>query len=158
MLCQVGHRRLLGRCGGNGGGAPSPEVRSGSLRCSFHTNRTTMLGRWTCRHHACVRMAAPLSPTHSRHSSTHVPGRTLRGGDLGPTRSHDHQTFRARKDGTATALPLPPLLDPVVVEERAQWEKPKERAKHVTLTPFQRQLWENSFGMLCARDATVETG
>jgi len=74
-----------------------------------------------------------------------VPGRTLRGGDLGPTRSHDHQTFRARKDGTATALPLPPLLDPVVVDERAQWEKPKERAKHVTLTPFQRQLWENSF-------------
>lgn len=82
-----------------------------------------------------------------RLSSTHVPGRILRGDDLGPTREHDHQTFRVRKDDQANELPLSPWLDPVVLEEKSRFRETKERPKHANFTPFQKRLWENAFGM-----------
>jgi len=71
----------------------------------------------------------------------------LKGSDLGPTREDAHQTFRLRKDETAKELPLSPLLDPVALEERSRYEQTKERPNFAALTPFQKKLWENPFGM-----------
>ncbi|KAI8939674.1 hypothetical protein NX059_003432 [Plenodomus lindquistii] len=106
-----------------------------------------MLGRWAhCLHpRARARTARQSLPAQWRQSSTHIPGRVLRGDDLGPTRKQGHQTFRARKDDKEKALPLPPLLDPVVLEGRHRWEQPKAQPKHADFTPFQRKLWENPF-------------
>jgi hypothetical protein len=71
----------------------------------------------------------------------------LKGAELGPTREDAHQTFRLRTDETAKQLPLPPILDPLVVEKRSRFEHTKERPKLAELTPFQKKLWENPFGM-----------
>jgi hypothetical protein len=72
--------------------------------------------------------------------------RNLTADDLGPTREDAHQTFRVRKDGTRKDLPLPPLLDPVIVEERSRWEVKKVQPKDADLTPFQKKLLLNPFG------------
>ncbi|KAF2849273.1 hypothetical protein T440DRAFT_469378 [Plenodomus tracheiphilus IPT5] len=104
-----------------------------------------MLGRWNHRLSPRLHRAKQASPVHRRRSSTHVPGRLLRGDDLGPTRKEGHQTFRARTDEGAKALPLPPLLDPIVLQSRGRWEQPKDQPKFADFTPFQRRLWANTF-------------
>ncbi|KAH7085272.1 hypothetical protein BKA63DRAFT_13966 [Paraphoma chrysanthemicola] len=100
-----------------------------------------MLGK--CTHHAapCFRLANRLS--HARSTSTHV--RVPVGDDLGPTREDLHQTFRARKDQNESDLPLPPLLDPKILNRRSQWEKPKAQPDLANQTPFQKRLQANSF-------------
>ena len=71
----------------------------------------------------------------------------MKGSELGPTHDDGHRTFRKRRDGKEE-LPLPPLLDPVVLEKRSRHEQKKEKPKFADFTPFQRKLWENPFGML----------
>jgi hypothetical protein len=73
--------------------------------------------------------------------------RIPRGDDLGPTRDDTHQTFRVRKDGKSKELPLPPLLDPVVLEKRSKWENTKDQPKAADFTPFQKKLQANAFGV-----------
>ncbi|KAF2728427.1 hypothetical protein EJ04DRAFT_477323 [Polyplosphaeria fusca] len=72
----------------------------------------------------------------------------LRGDKLGPVREDDHQTFRLRKDGSS--LPLPPLLDPVVISERSKWEQTKQRPDVGKFTPFQKKLSENPYAHILA--------
>ncbi|CAG5144629.1 uncharacterized protein ALTATR162_LOCUS1578 [Alternaria atra] len=116
-----------------------------------HTNHTIihlsrlMPGRWTCRPRSCLSPIRLPLRAQCRQSSAHVSGRILRGRDLGPTREDAHQTFRLRKDETARELPLSPLLDPIVVEERSRFEQTKERPKFAEFTPFQKKLWMNPF-------------
>jgi hypothetical protein len=67
---------------------------------------------------------------------------------LGPI-AHDeqhHKSFRVLKDGKK--LPLPPVIDPIVRSECSRWQQPKERPNVATFTPFQKKLWENSYGTL----------
>jgi hypothetical protein len=108
-----------------------------------------MPGKWLYRLKSCSSLTRPLQ-TQCRHSSTYVPGRILKGDELGPTRADAHQTFRVRKDETAKDLPLSPLLDPVILEKRSRFEQTKERPRVAEFTPFQKKLWENPFGMQCA--------
>ncbi|KAF1843756.1 sister chromatid cohesion protein Eso1 [Cucurbitaria berberidis CBS 394.84] len=104
-----------------------------------------MPGKWTHRLDSCWSLARRSSQVLYRRSSTHVPGRILRGDSLGPVRDDAHQTFRVRKDGTAKELPLPPSLDPIVLEKRSSWEQAKRQPKFADFTPFQKKLWENPF-------------
>lgn len=99
-----------------------------------------MLGEWTYKPARCLSVAA----VHCRLSSTFE---TLKGAHLGPIRADTRQTFRIRKDGTSKELPLPPTLDPVILEKQALWKHPKDRPKISDLSPFQKKLWENPFGM-----------
>ncbi|KAF2259954.1 hypothetical protein CC78DRAFT_536691 [Lojkania enalia] len=69
-----------------------------------------------------------------------------KGEQLGPIGKDGHQSFRIRKDGTKS-LPLPPVLDPVVLSERSRWEQPKARPDVKKFAPFQRKLWENPYGL-----------
>jgi hypothetical protein len=71
-------------------------------------------------------------------------GVTLKGDLLGPVHKDAHQSFRERKHGKP--LPLPPLLDEVVLAERSRWEQPKARPDVSKFTPFQKKLWENPYG------------
>ncbi|CBX98091.1 hypothetical protein IAQ61_010196 [Plenodomus lingam] len=109
-----------------------------------------MLGRWTCRLNPRLRVRNWPPTAQWRQSSTFVPGRILRGDDLGPTRTEGHRTFRERKDEQAKALPLPPLLDPVALEDRHKWQRPKDRPKHAEFTPFQKKLCEIPFARVLA--------
>lgn len=104
-----------------------------------------MPGQWTRRLGSCSSQARRISTAPRQSTTKHVT--PLKGEQLGPTRQHDHQTFRARKDGKKE-LPLPPLLDPVVIEDRSRHEKKKQKPQFADFTPFQRKLWENPFGML----------
>lgn len=107
-----------------------------------------MLGRWTHRPASCVSPARrrPLRLPRCA-SSTHAPGRILQGAHLGPTRDDDdYHTVRLRQDKQAKELPLPPLLDPLVLEQRSRFEQKKERPQVADFTPTQRRLWENPFG------------
>ena len=63
---------------------------------------------------------------------------------MGPIQRDEHQTYRVRKDGKP--LPLPPVLDPIVVKERRRWEQPKAKPNVEKFTPFQKKLWENPYG------------
>ncbi|KAF2827259.1 hypothetical protein CC86DRAFT_208780 [Ophiobolus disseminans] len=101
-----------------------------------------MLGRWTHRPASCNSLLR-TSLQECRHTSHHV--RISRGDDLGPTRDDAHQTFRIREHGDGQALPLPPLLDPVVREKRSQWDKKKLWPNAETFTPFQKKLQANPF-------------
>jgi hypothetical protein len=85
------------------------------------------------------------SSTQCRLTSTYA--RTLRGEDLGSIRHDAHQTFRARRVKEEKALPLPPLLDPVILEKRSRWQKNKAQPEDVELTPFQKKLQMNPYGM-----------
>ncbi|KAF2200620.1 hypothetical protein GQ43DRAFT_373376 [Delitschia confertaspora ATCC 74209] len=64
-------------------------------------------------------------------------------GSLGPTLEDGHRTLRLRRNGKP--LPLPPLLDPVVLRERGRWEQPKSRPDIAKLTPFQQKLYQNPY-------------
>ncbi|KAH7378774.1 hypothetical protein BKA66DRAFT_442798 [Pyrenochaeta sp. MPI-SDFR-AT-0127] len=104
-----------------------------------------MPGRWAHRLKSCPSLARNPIPGPCRQLSTHVPGRILRGDDLGPTRKVANSTFRIRKDKKAKELPLPPSLDPVIIEKRSLWEQPKQQPKFAEFTPFQKKLWETPF-------------
>ncbi|KAF2466774.1 uncharacterized protein BDR25DRAFT_293190 [Lindgomyces ingoldianus] len=66
-----------------------------------------------------------------------------KGDELGPIQQDGHQSFRVRRDGKR--LPLPPLLDPVVLSERSRWEQPKARPSANKFTAFQRKLRESPY-------------
>jgi hypothetical protein len=108
------------------------------------TTVSLMPGKWTVRlehlsslHRISVQTQRRLHWSNAPNSPTD---------DLGPTREDAHQTFRVRKDKTRKDLPLPPLLDPVVVEKRSRWETTKAQPNHADLTPFQKKLLSNSYG------------
>jgi hypothetical protein len=103
-----------------------------------------MLGKCTPRLAPRYSLAVCALRAPCRLTSTHA--RISRGDALGPTRDDAHQTFRLRRDGTAKELPLPPLLDPVIVEKRLQWEAPKAKPKPAERTPFQRKLQAIPYG------------
>lgn len=103
-----------------------------------------MPGRCMPRLQICSSLAKPSLRAHRHFYSTNT--RILKGDDLGPTRSDAHQSFRTRKDVTAKELPLPPLLDPVILDKRSRWEQTKKRPDVANFTPFQKKLWENPFG------------
>ena len=127
-------------------------------RCSpgFYTNFNNpfvcipldhlMSGRWTHRLAPYLKLDKCASPAQYRQISSHVSGRILKGDDLGPTREDACQTFRVRKDEGSKDLPLPPLLDPVILESRSRWEQTKQRPRAAEFTPFQKKLQENPFG------------
>lgn len=104
-----------------------------------------MPGQWTRRLGSCSSQARSIS-TAPRTSNIR-PVTLLSGNELGPTQQDGHRTLRKRLDGKKT-LPLPPLLDPVVVESRSRHEQKKEKPKAAEFAPFQRKLWENPFGAL----------
>ncbi|XP_014551192.1 hypothetical protein COCVIDRAFT_113533 [Bipolaris victoriae FI3] len=104
-----------------------------------------MLGRWILRPGSRLSLARRHPKAQCRASSAHIPGHVLRGDDLGPTRKDDYQTVRVRKDKQAKDLPLPPLLDPLVLEQRSRFEQRKEIPNVANFTTFQKRLWENPF-------------
>ena len=75
---------------------------------------------------------------------THVS--IAKGEDLGPTCDELHRTVRSRKDESAKDLPLPPLLDPIVLDKRSKWENTKAQPKAADFTPFQKKLQVNPYG------------
>ncbi|KAF3047486.1 hypothetical protein E8E12_008595 [Didymella heteroderae] len=101
-----------------------------------------MPGQCTARLGSCSSQARALSTARRQSHVKHVT--PLKGDDLGPTTPKAHRTFIRRKDGKKD-LPLPPLLDPVVLAQRSQHEGKKEQPKFADFTPFQRKLWENPF-------------
>lgn len=128
-----------------------PEVRSRSLRniSAYHHHISTqycplMLGRWTPRLASHSSRASCRHQAQCRLTSTHIT--VSRGDDLGPTRDDAHQTYRVRRDGSGKVLPLPPLLDPIVVETRSRWENTKLQPKVEDFTPFQKKLQANTYG------------
>jgi hypothetical protein len=149
-------------CGGRGRGgvlkvdaAPAKaEVRSCNSEVSAnstgrpsHTRQPPpplMLGKCTPRLASHYSLAACALRAPCRLTSTHA--RIPTGEALGPTRDDAHQTFRLRRDGTAKELPLPPLLDPVILEKRLQWEAPKAKPKPAEHTPFQKKLQATPYG------------
>jgi hypothetical protein len=130
------------------------------LQVASHSgNRVSLLmpGRWIRHLKPCSSQARRISSVQRRHPPAHI--RPLRGNDLGPTREDVHQTFRARKDGSLKELPLPPLLDPVVLDNRSRFEHAKKRPNIAELTPFQKKLWHNPFGRrihLLHREASAD--
>lgn len=112
-----------------------------------------MPGQWTRRLGSCSSQARSISTAPRTSSIRSVAPPT--GNELGPTQRDGHRTLRKRLDGKK-ALPLPPLLDPVVLETRSRHEQGKEKPRAAEFTPFQRKLWENPFGAHLTRavDAT----
>ncbi|KAF2630097.1 hypothetical protein BU25DRAFT_265552 [Macroventuria anomochaeta] len=101
-----------------------------------------MPGQWTRRLGSCSSQARAISTAQRQSSVKHTT--PLTGSELGPTQQDGHRTFRTRQDGKKE-LPLPPLLDPVVLGKRSRYEQKKEKPKFADFTPFQRQLWETPF-------------
>ncbi|KAF2007958.1 hypothetical protein P154DRAFT_453300 [Amniculicola lignicola CBS 123094] len=85
---------------------------------------------------------------NQRHSSD---AKILAGNNLGPVVENKYQTFRLRKDGTP--LPLPPLLDPIAIDERSRWEVKKARPNVEKFTPFQKKFFENPYAHTLATPA-----
>lgn len=103
-----------------------------------------MPGQWTAaRLGSCSSQARALSTARRQSHAKHVV--PLTGDGLGATQRDAHGTFFKRRDGQKK-LPLPPLLDPVVLDQRAQHCAKKEKPKFADFTPFQRRLWETPFG------------
>lgn len=101
-----------------------------------------MSGGWTRRLQSCLSFARSYSSTQCRLQSSTV----LTGDQLGPIHQDKHQSFRVCKDGKP--LPLPPVLDPVVLFERSRWEQTKAKPNVEKFTAFQKKLWENPYGEL----------
>jgi hypothetical protein len=112
---------------------------------SFRWNLTTsyMTGRLIQRLKSCASFTEQLISGAIRPYSTAAPPRDA----LGPLHHDQHRSFRVRKDGARKPLPLPPVLDPVVFAERSKWEQPKKQPNIEQLTPFQKKLWENPYGI-----------
>jgi hypothetical protein len=112
-----------------------------------------MPGRPSNRLPSCFNRTRLPTPAQCRTYSAEV----LKGGALGPIHRDEqkHQSFRVFKDDTK--LPLPPLLDPIVVSERTRWQEPKAKPNIATFTPFQKKLWENPYGTLPAHNLSSQT-
>lgn len=131
--------------------AGSPQKCLGTFPRS-HARTTTlvwtlsslMLGRWTHRRASYTSLASCLSKPRWR--STHTYLDIARGDDFGPTRNDAHKTVRVRKDEWEKGLPLPPLLDPVIVEERSRWETTKFKPVTADFSPFQKKLQASLYG------------
>jgi hypothetical protein len=108
-----------------------------------------MLGRLARRPNSCSSLTGRLWKAQIRFTSTHVhiPN------DLGPTSEDAHGTYRVRSDQKEKDLPLPPLLDPVVLERRSRWENNKARPNAEKFTPFQKKLQANPYGKLPVRSS-----
>lgn len=102
-----------------------------------------MPGQWTRRLGPCLSQTRSISTASGRSKARQVT--SLAESDLGPTQQHGHRTVRKRVDGKKE-LPLPPLLDPVVLERKSRYKQKKARPSAADFTPFQRKLWENPFG------------
>lgn len=89
-------------------------------------------------------LASETLPAQCRSVYTHVS--IAKGEDLGPTCDELHRTVRSRKDESAKDLPLPPLLDPIVLDKRSKWENTKAQPKAADFTPFQKKLQVNPYG------------
>jgi len=59
----------------------------------------------------------------------------------------DGRTHRVRS-GDRPPLPLPPIMDPVIVSARQRYREPKHTPKPGSLTPFQKKLQQNPYGTL----------
>lgn len=110
-----------------------------------------MPGQWTRCLVARSSQARGISTARQSSVAHIVP---LKGSGLGPIQQDGQRTFRTRKAGNKE-LPLPPLLDPVVLEKRSRYEQKKERPKLADFTPFQRRLWESPFGRPHTRPAST---
>lgn len=55
------------------------------------------------------------------------------------------RTLRQRQHGNRN-LPLPPLMDPIVLAAREKYTQPKAEVVEEELTDFQRELAMNPFG------------
>ncbi|KAF2685617.1 hypothetical protein K458DRAFT_300451 [Lentithecium fluviatile CBS 122367] len=90
----------------------------------------------SCFSHAIISLQ-----TRCRFYATNV----LAGDALGPIEHNGqkHQSLRVLKDGGK--LPLPPVLDPVVLSERQRWQQPKQQPNVAEFTPFQKKLWQNPY-------------
>jgi len=58
------------------------------------------------------------------------------------------RTFRKRQMVGKSPLPIPPLLDPRVDAARRKHEQPRITQENNDLTPFQRELMNNPYGMM----------
>lgn len=105
-----------------------------------------MPGRWTRRPIYPLKFIQRCVHVQARRPITHASGRILTGDDLGSTRTNEHQTFRVRKDETATELPLSPLLDAVSLKQKSRWKTPKRQPDVAHFTPLQKRLQENPYG------------
>ncbi|OAG02704.1 uncharacterized protein CC84DRAFT_1097826 [Paraphaeosphaeria sporulosa] len=106
-----------------------------------------MPGRPVPRVRSCLR--SPHNAQRRAHAT-----KVLRGDDLGPVVQDEHQTFRLRHDGSK--LPLPPVLDPVVVEQRARWKQQKAKPDVAGSTPFQKKLLENPYAHVLASPVRID--
>ncbi|KAF1977110.1 hypothetical protein BU23DRAFT_453362 [Bimuria novae-zelandiae CBS 107.79] len=106
-----------------------------------------MPGRCVSRVTPCVRRS------HQAPRRAYVTN-VLRGDALGPVARDEHQSFRVRKDGSK--LPLAPILDPVVVEQRTRWTQMKARPDPTNFTPFQKRLLENPYAHALASPARFD--
>ncbi|KAJ4990777.1 hypothetical protein SVAN01_03786 [Stagonosporopsis vannaccii] len=101
-----------------------------------------MPGQWTRRLVSRSSQARSISTAQRQSNAAHVT--PLRGSELGPMQENGPRTVRKRKNGHKD-LPLPPLLDLVVLNSRSRHEQKKEKPRLADFTPFQRKLWENPF-------------
>lgn len=126
---------------------PEPRLLHDLTLPDSHLAFTLMPGQWTRRLGSCSSQARSISTAQRTSNSNVRPVTPLSGIELGPTQQNGHRTLRKRLDGKKT-LPIPPLLDPVVLETRSRYEQKKEKPKAAEFTPFQHKLWENPFGAL----------
>ncbi|OCL01939.1 hypothetical protein AOQ84DRAFT_305745 [Glonium stellatum] len=77
-----------------------------------------------------------------RHISTSTS--TDKSDSPGPTLQDAHRTLRVRK-GNGRPLPIPPIIDPIVISERNRWTEKKPQPKQDELTPFQQKLYQNPY-------------
>ncbi|KAJ4291099.1 hypothetical protein N0V90_010297 [Kalmusia sp. IMI 367209] len=98
-----------------------------------------MPGRSIPRVRSCLRPPSSFTRSKCRAYSVKV----LRGDDLGPIEQDDYQSYRLREGGKR--LPLPPILDPLVVAQRSRWQQKKAKPDVNKFTPFQKKLWENPY-------------
>ncbi|KAF2443920.1 hypothetical protein P171DRAFT_413527 [Karstenula rhodostoma CBS 690.94] len=106
-----------------------------------------MPGRPVPRVRSCLR--SPNNAQYRAHAT-----KVLRGDDLGPVVQGEHQTFRVRNDGSK--LPLPPVLDPIVVAQRSRWKQHKAQPDVASFTPFQKKMWENPYAHALASPIRID--
>ncbi|OCK84899.1 hypothetical protein K432DRAFT_413678 [Lepidopterella palustris CBS 459.81] len=86
---------------------------------------------------------------HSRLFSTLPIPDTPEDSRIGPLREDGGRSVRVRKWNNRP-LPIPPLLDPIVLSARERWEKHKPDPDPEKFTPFQQKLYQNPYAHLLA--------